>query len=242
MPDPELPHFDDPRLFWDMPGLRFDSPLPEYITNPGAVGPLPETAFSLNQTTDMEYWEITKDRAQKTLPVWQTYVPTLKIGTTASADLDALVAQFEPLVQQRTTAQDDSDAAFRNVQASLLKMKILGTKVPLIIEGQLDENTGLMKDVDDLFGVNPRTESSILKRTRMLYAVWVRANTALTPAQPAITGVAQTAAMLKTLLDGYTDLIKAAEDKEELLNQKRQALRTLDRQVDPGQSHQKGGA
>ncbi len=187
----------------------------------------------------MEYWEITKQRAQATLPVWQQYVPTLKIGTTGVAGLDTLIAQFEPLVQGRTTAQDVFDAAFRAVQAVLLKMKILGTKVPLIIEGQLDENTGLMKDVDDLFSVNPRTESTILKRARMLYAVWVRANTALaalTPAQPPITrpiqGVPQTAAMLKGLLDGYTDLVKTMEDEEEALNQTREALRTLDRVVD----------
>lgn len=34
MPDPEFPRFDDPRLRWGMPGLRYDSPLPSYITQP----------------------------------------------------------------------------------------------------------------------------------------------------------------------------------------------------------------
>ena len=236
MPDPENARWDTPGLFWDMPGLRYDSPPP-----PGVVPifpPLDATPIPLN-TSNMEYWEVTKARAQATLPVWQTYVPTLKIGTLGTADLNTLIGQFEPAVQLRTAAQDDLDAAAVAVQTALLKMKLLGTKVAAIIEGHLDENAGLMKDVDDLYAVNPRTESSILKRARMLYPVWVRANTAmaaLTPAQPAITraiqGVPHTVVMLKALLDGYTDLIKTMEDKEEVLNQKREALRVLDRQVD----------
>ena len=59
---------------------------------------------------------------------------------------------------------------------------------------------------------------------------------ALTPAQPAITraiqGAAHPAAMLKALLDGYADLIQALEDKEELLNAAREAIRAHDRVAD----------
>ncbi len=73
----------------------------------------------------------------------------------------------------------------------------------------------------------------------MLYPVWVRANTAmaaLTPTQPAIVraiqGVAHTAVMLKALIDGYTDLIKELEDKQELLDKSREALRAHDKTAD----------
>ena len=154
-------------------------------------------------------------------------------------ELEAFIDGFEPLVQARVAAQDVFDEAFRNVQGALLKMKILGTKVPVLIEGHLEENERLMQDVDQLYGPSPRTEASILKRARELYPVWLRANTAmaaLTPTQPAIVraiqGVAHTVVMLKALLDGYADWIKVLEDKEELLNSAREALRAHDRAAD----------
>jgi len=220
--------YDEPEVFYDGP--------PDEPTAPILI---PTHNLSLNQQTNMEYWEFTKDRAQKTLPVWQQYVPDLSVGQKTAADLDAMIALFEPAVQSRTAAQDDVDEAFRAVQSALLKMKILGTKVPKLIEGHLDENAGIMSDVDDLYATNPRTEASILKRARMLYPVWLRANAAmaaLSPTQPAITraiqSAAHTAAMLKGLLDGYTELVKTMEDKAEALDRKREELRALDAQVD----------
>ena len=187
----------------------------------------------------MEYWQITLDRSQKTLPVWQTYLDTLKIGTQGPEDLEAFIDGFEPLVQARVAAQDVYDEAYRDVQASLLKMKLLGTAVPNLIGGHLEENKRLMKDLEDMYGESPRTADTILKRARELYPIWERANVAmagLSPAQPpiarAIQGVAHTSAMFKALLDGHTDLIKILEDKEELLNAAREALRAHNRQAD----------
>lgn len=220
---------------WDQEGLVWGPIVPE----PGVPDLLPEQAFNLNLTTNMEYWQITLDRSQKTLPVWQTYLPDQKVGFQGSDVLEALIDGFEPLVQARVAAQDVYDEAFRDVQASLLKMKLLGTKVPNLIAGHLDENERLMKDLRGLYGESPRTEETILKRARELYPVWERANgamVALTPTQPpiarAIQGVAHTSAMLKALLDGYTDLIKILEDKEELLNVAREALRAHNREAD----------
>jgi hypothetical protein len=197
-----------------------------------------ETNFSLN-TQAMEYWEITKQRAQETLPVWTQYLPTFKVAGLGTTELTTLIDEFEPLVQARTEAQDDFDAAFRAAQDALLRMKVLGTKVPAIIEAQLDENEGLMKDVGDLYAVQPRAEPSILKRLRMLLPVWTRANTALaamtsaqTPVTRTVGGVTYTAASAKTLLDSFTDLIKAVQDKQELLDRSRAELRAHDRACD----------
>ena len=137
----------------------------------------------------MEYWEITKQRAQETLPIWTQLLPALKVGTQGFAELEGLIDGFEPLVQARTAAQDNYDAAFRSAQDALLRMKALGTKVPALIEGHLDENAAIMKDVNDLYANSPRAEGSILKRLRELLPVWVRANSALaalSPAQPPI--------------------------------------------------------
>lgn len=233
MPNPAGAHWDDGLTFWD-DGSTWDSAATGSDTVLTPVTPIPT-----NTTTAMEYWEITKQRAQQTLPVWTQYTPALKVSGQGTTELATLIAAYEPLVQQRTTAQDDFDAAYRAGQDALLRMKVLGIKVPALIEGHLDENEGIMRDVDDLYATNPRTESTILKRLRELLPVWERANAALaalTPAQPPITrvvgGVAYTAVTAKALLDGYTTVVNTTSTKAEALDVKRTALRTHDRAVD----------
>ena len=201
---------------------------------------LPTENFALNSNShSMEPWEVNKQRAEITLPLWIRLLPTLRINGQGPTDLNSLIQGYEPAVQARTAAQDTFDEAYRNVQDALLKMKILGTKVPQIIEGLLDENAHLMKDVNDLYATAPRTEATILKRARDLHPVWVRANAALaalTPSQGPITrpiaGVVWTAATLKTLVDGYTELHQAMQAQSDALEEERSALRVLDRSVD----------
>lgn len=231
MPNPAGAHFDDGLTYWD-DGSTYDSAME---APPALI--VPPQPIAIN--TAMEFWEVTKNRAQETLPVWTNYAPDLVVAGKTPADLEALIDGFEPLVQARTLAQDGVDAAYYATQDALQRMRVLGTRVPQIIEGQLDENALLMKDVDDLFRTSPRTESSILKRLRMLLPVWERANTALaalTPAQPAITravgGVVYTVAAATTLLDSYTALIKTRKNKEEELDITRQALAEHDRACD----------
>jgi len=235
MPNPASAFWDDGLTFWD-DGSTWDS-----ASSAAGTPSLLSSAnlISTSTTTAMEYWEITKQRAQQTLPIWTQYLPTLEVTGQGTADLGTLIDGFEPLVQQRTAAQDDFDAAFRAGQDALLRMKVLGTKVPAIIEGQLEENEGIMKDVDDLYSNSPRAESSILKRLRQLLPVWERANAAMaamTPAQPPITrsvgGVVYTVVAAKALLDGYTGLVNTLSTKGETLDVKRAALRAHDRTVD----------
>jgi hypothetical protein len=190
-------------------------------------------------TTAMEYWEVTKERAEASLPVWQTHTATLKIKGLGHADLEALIDGYEPKVQARTLAQDDFDETERVVARSLLIMKILAIKIPAMIEAQLSESDSLMDDLNDIYTVNPKTEPTILKRARMLYPVWERANTAmaaLTPAQPpikrVIAGTEYTSALLKNELDTFTDKIREMKDKESVLNVKRMDLRKHDRATD----------
>jgi hypothetical protein len=187
----------------------------------------------------MEPWEITKERAQITLPIWETHTPTLTIGELESSDLETMIDGYEPLVQARTDAQDVFDAANRAVAKSLSIMKTLSLRVPAIIEAQLSENEGIMDDVDDVQKVIPRSEPTILKRARILYPVWVRANAALaaleTPQPPikrVIAGVEYTAALLKGQLDGFTNLVKTMRDKKSDLKGAKLDLAKHDKAVD----------
>ncbi|MGB8168910.1 MAG: hypothetical protein WCF18_15540 [Chthoniobacteraceae bacterium] len=230
-----MPYYDDPLVFYDDPAIFYDDPgLGHGPASTPTQQPLPGRG-----NTNMEYWEITKDRAQKTLAVWNLYVPTLTVGNLTATQFEALIAQYEPLAQQRTTALDAADEAVRAVKTSLLKQKILGTKVAQIIDGQLSSDAAIRDDLDDVFRIVPRSEPTILSRARALYPIWVRANTALgalTPPAGPITrpvqGTPHTAAMLKALLDGYTDLTQTVNDLASALNKKRGDLRVLNRTVD----------
>lgn len=234
MPNPAGPHWDDGLTFWD------DGSLWSSSSSPAApAASLPSQPINLNTLTTMQFWEITKERAQLSLTVWTQHAPTLKIGTQGTTELTALIAQYEPLVQMRAVKQDDADAAYRAGQATLQKLKVLGTKIPQIIEGMLGDNVLLMKDLKDVYQISPRTEGTILERARALYPVWVRANTALaalTPSQPPITrvlqGTPQTAAMFKALLDDYTTQVQAISDTEGLLEATRKELKDLDDETD----------
>lgn len=228
------------KLKWNQPGVRWNGGarwnqvLPDSLDDL-SVKPKPK----LKGTSTMEYWEVTKERAQISHPIWVTYLATLKIGTLGHADLLTLIDGYEPLAQARATAQDAFDEGERGVARSLLVMKILGVKVPAMIDAQLSENDSIMGDVNDVQAISARSEPSILKRARMLHPVWVAANTALaalTPAQPpikrVIAGTEFTAALLKAELDGFTDVVKTMRDEERVLNVKRADLRTHDRATD----------
>ncbi len=187
----------------------------------------------------MEYWEVSKKRADISLPIWRKHTPGLHMGILGSADLQARIDGFEPLLQARVAAQDDLDAAERKLARTLQIMKTLSIKVPAIIEAQLSENDGIVAAVNDLQAVAPKAEGTILKRAQMLYPAWVRADAALaalTPAQPAIArvieGTAYTAALLKDLLDGFANVVQERQEMKSALKRKQAELRTHHRATD----------
>lgn len=231
MPNPAGAYYDDGLTYWD-DGSTWDSAS-------ATPAPLLVTDQPLAINTAMEFWEVTKSRAQETLPVWTLYLPTLVVMGKDKDDLEALIDGFEGLVQARSLAQDTYDQSHRACQDALLRMKVLGTKVPAIIDAQLSANPAILKDLADLYRNAPRTEGSILKRLRDMLYVWEKANTLLaaeTPAQPAIVrkvgGITYTAALARTLLDSYTDLVKDMKADEEALDVTRTALYDHDKAAD----------
>lgn len=182
----------------------------------------------------MQPWEDTKKRAQESLAVWSQRAPGLKVGAQGPEVLAGYIAEFEPLAQEIVTVQDGYDATTRAAEASLDKLKVLGVKVPQLIEGHLDDNEGLQAELRKIFRTAPRTEATILVRARELYPIWLLADeamAALVPPQPPITRriqkVEYTAAMLKALIDGYSDLIKAMTLQAKLLAESKAKMKAL---------------
>lgn len=222
-----MPKWDDGITRWD-DGSRWGP-------DPATPDPGPfltsENPINLNSKTHMQPWEITKERAQATLTVWSQHAPTLTIGGKTVADLEALIDDFEGLAQNRVAKQDASDAAHRAVESSLLKMHVLGARIPAVIEGQFDDEADVVRDLRDVYRVKQSGPNRILQRARHLHPVWVRANTALaalTPAQPPITraiqGVSHTAPMYLALVEGITDLTQARSDAKGEYDSAQEAL------------------
>lgn len=208
-------------------------------TPPEETPLLPATPIPLNTHTTMQPHEITKERAILSLTVWTQHAPALKIGNQGTTELEALIDQYEPLVQLRAVKQDEADAAYRAQQTTLAKLKLLGTRVAQIIEGHHSEDVLIMKDLKDVYQTSPRSEGTILERARMLYPLWVRVNTARaahTPALPPITrmvqGVDHTVAMFKALLDGYTTQVQARSDADGVLAGTKKDLEDLNEETD----------
>lgn len=217
---------------WD-DGSRWDDGTRYDAGPPPDPGPFlsSKTPTNLNHSTSMQPWEITKERAIATHTVWTQHAPSLTIGGKVAADLEALIDGFEALAQDRVAKQDLADAAYRARESSLLKMQLLGARIPQIIEGQFSEDDAVVRDLRDVYKVKQTGMNRILERGRRLHPVWVRANTALaamTPPQPAITraiqGTPQTAAIYLGLVDGFTALTKALSDAEGLYDNAQEAL------------------
>ena len=117
MPQPLEARWNDGVSRWN-DGVSVWGPVPEAA--PVVLVPAQPIALT-NPNNAMEYWEITKSRAQETLPVWTQYLPDFKVGGKGTADLTAAIDGFEPLVQARTDAQDSYDACFRAAQDALLR-------------------------------------------------------------------------------------------------------------------------
>lgn len=227
--------WDDPQDAWDQGSWDSDP-------DPAQGGPtdfISDPNINLSTTTTMQYWEVTKNRALETLPVWTHHLPTLNIGGKTPASLEALIDAFEPAAQAQSAQQDVYDGAYRATLDALARMKKLGTSVPQLIESQLKGNTTIMTDVADLYRTTPKSEATILKRLRDLLTVWESANAALaamTPAQAPITfqvgATVYTAALAETLLNNYTTLSKTMKNEDSTLKGTKNALRVLDRETD----------
>lgn len=178
-------------------------------------------------------------RAHATYVLWKTHWPDLRVNNQGHADLETLIHQFEPLAQQCIVAQRELDEAERAAQDTLEKLRLLGTHVPHIIEGQLDDHASLMTGLKKVFQHRPRTVAGILARMRALYPLWLMADEALaafTPPHPPITRrlqkVSHNAAMAKTLLDGYNELINLAGRARKTNHAQKAAMKTHDQRVD----------
>lgn len=176
----------------------------------------------------MEYWQSIFDRATATIPVWQQFFPTLKLGTVGLAEFTAMTNALPGQAQSRDNKVQAVDNARQASDFSWQELRLISLKVPKIIEGMVDASSGLLDDLGKVYAIIPWSADKTTARCGLLGPVWDSVNiwqAAQIPARPVIVrkGVSQGGFMIKIAL--YFQLAQAEKTAEHLLDDARRVLR-----------------
>ena len=103
----------------------------------------------------MEYWQSILDRATATIPVWQQFFPTLKIGNIGLIEFTTLTSTLPAQSQTRDNNVQAVDNARQASDFSWLELRLISLKVPKIIEGIIDPSSGLLDDLGKVYDIAP---------------------------------------------------------------------------------------
>ncbi len=182
-----------------------------------------------------EYWQDIEERAQATISVWGTFFDDLTLGATTLAVFEGLTQALPGLAQDRDDATQALDEARQARDDSSQVMKSAGIRVPKIIEGRLDPESGLIDDLDKVYAIRPWSLKNVFERAKTLLPVWKAANTWLTSRVPAQAQIAFGSGDLEDFSDrlgAYPALTQAVKDKGLLDDKATDALAKAAREVE----------
>lgn len=165
-----------------------------------------------------EYWQDVQERAQATVAVWEQYFSALSLGSVGLGEFKTLTEGLPGLAQARDDAAQELDEARQARDVAAERLRRTSIRVPLAIEGMVDPESGLLDDLNKVYGVEPRSLARVEARGRRLVPVWVAANGWLagqTPPLPAIEVEPFTATEYLAALHGFGALKQAVANAEE---------------------------
>lgn len=189
-----------------------------------------------------EYWEITRERAVATQAVWGMK-PAFELNKLTRAQHGTLNDSLPTLAQGRDTAENNLTDVVSAKHTLLKKLANVGTRLPGLIDGLLDDEDELKDQLDAIFAVEPDlSEAHILRRGRLLLPLWLdvdAARTAAVPPKPPLTidykDETLNASTFAAAMTTAVNIIQKteAERLRDVTNAK-SALRTADRKTDRG--------
>jgi hypothetical protein len=111
-------------------------------------------------------------------------------------------------VQARDNAAQEVDGARQQRDFAAESLRRIGLRVPRIIEGVVDPESGLLDDLDKVYAFRPESFDKIVRRAQALAPVWEAADTWLddrTPPLPPVVAGTLTHAAFVTLLNGFDE-------------------------------------
>ena len=187
-----------------------------------------------------EYWEITYERAVATQAVWWMQ-PTFEINNLTLTQHGTLTDSLPTLAQTRDNKENDLTDALAAKHTVFDKLQNLAIRVPGLIDGLLDDNDELKEQLDAIYGVDPRSENSTLRRSRLILPLWTDVNAArvaAVPPKPALTldylGAPVGVADFSATIDLAIAKQKTEAERQRDVTNSKSALRTADRKTDRG--------
>ena len=124
-----------------------------------------------------EYWQITEERGTETIAVWTQFAPGFQVKKLTLAKHTADVNGLPGLAQARDTQQTALDNVAGLRDASLSFIRDIATRVPHIIENNLDAEDELAADLHVVYAIQAGvSEASDLNRARKVVALWTAVN------------------------------------------------------------------
>ncbi len=182
-----------------------------------------------------EYWQEIQERAQATNAVWQEHFDDLTLGATSSNAFATLTAGLPELAQTRDDRTQALDEARQARDVSYQALTNVSIRVPKIIEGRLDPESGIIDDLDKVYAIRPRSFDKTEARGRKLLPVWRAADTwlaAQVPPQQQITMGPFDSDLFSDELDNFGPLTQAVANAEERDDAGRDALYAAARDVE----------
>jgi len=161
--------------------------------------------------------------------VWQQYFPTLALGTVTASAFSTLTSALPDSATSRDAAVQVLDEARQARDYAVEALRLTAVKVPAIIEGVVDESSGLLDDLARVYAIKMNSIDKIIARAKTLSPLWASANawqTSRVPARAAITRGTMTQPIFAVQVGYVFPMLQTVKDKEQDLDEMRGALRT----------------
>lgn len=182
-----------------------------------------------------EPWQIARNRGLQTIAVWDEYNAAFKVGKLTLAghttDVDLLTTQ----AAARDSAKDDFDMAVGARDTNLAALADLNSRVPHVIENNLEEDSHLFNQFAEIYALNSATQDGTQKRAGKVISLWKLCNAeraAQAPPLAALDVGGELVADMEAMLTNHPVLIKAANDQKAVWTKKKSELRITTDRVD----------
>ena len=186
-----------------------------------------------------EYWEITHTRAVATQAVWGMK-PTFELNKLTKAQHATLTDSLPTLAQTRDNKENDLTEALATKHNVFDKLRSLGTRVPGLIDGMLDDDDDFKEQLDAIYAIDSLVaEANVLRRGRLILPLWIDVNTARAAAVPPkgeltldYQGVSVGASNFGGDMTSALTAQKTEAERQRDVTNAKSALRTADRKTD----------
>lgn len=183
-----------------------------------------------------EYWEVTRERARVTQPIWATQ-PGFLGNDLSPAAFEQALADLDAHATARTEAQMALAQRRAECDSLFAKLRQAVVRAPAIIRNFLPGDSPLHGDLALVYAIDSmKREDQVLARGQLLVGLWTDFEQTQTAGQPLSFKLSATETVTRSHFQALLDRCLAAQqalaDQRNRLSQAKAALRSVEGQVD----------